>query len=526
MNPKYFNLFLAITGPVLLWLAWPPLPLTFFLFVAWLPLLFIADNTTSWKKFFRYTYLHMLLWNLLVTWWVAMSTLPGGLSAFLANSLIMCIPWLLYFFIKKYVRQVVALTALLAFWITYEYIHHNWDLSWPWLALGNAFASRPSWVQWYEYTGTSGGTMWILLANILLFSAVKIYRQKGRNSWYFATVSAFFAVICVPILFSFFIQKRTLALHHNKYNVIVVQPNVDPWDEKFEPGKHQEQLQKLISLSKQNADVNTALVVWPETAIPQATEETTLQQNSFLIPMWDFLKSNPQLNLLTGLEGYRHFSSKVSRFAKPFPDGDGYYESYNSAALFDSNSVQIYHKSKLVPGVEVLPGFLNFMSPVFEKFGGTGGGYAIDTVSRVLHTTNHTFNITPAICYESVYGNYLSSFNRQGADIICIITNDGWWGNTAGHRQHKDYARLRAIESRKWVARSANTGISCFIDPYGNVVQQLGWDKAGALKQNVASFVTKTFYTRHGDFISKIFQWVSMAFLLLLMILAVTGKRI
>lgn len=466
----------------------------------------------------------MLLWNLLVTWWVAMSTVPGGLSAFLANSLIMCIPWLLYFFLKKHIPQFVALLALIAFWITYEYIHHNWDLSWPWLALGNAFASRPNWVQWYEFTGASGGTLWVLLANILLFAGFKIYRQQGRSISYFTYIIAFFAVICLPVIISVFVQKRTLTLHHNKYNVVVVQPNIDPYDEKFEPGKQNAQLQKLITLSQQQIDANTALVVWPETAVPQATEETTLRQNTFLIPMWDFLKRNPQLNLLTGLEGYKYFDSRVSRFAKPHPDGQGFYEAYNSAALFDSANIQIYHKSKLVPGVEVLPAFLGFMGPIFEKFGGTTGGYARDSFARVLHTTNNSFNITPAVCYESIYGDYLADFNRQETDIICIITNDGWWGNTAGYKQHKDYARLRAIESRKWVARSANTGISCFIDPYGNVVQQLDWEQEGALKQTVSAIVTETFFTKHGDLLSKIFLWIAMAFLLLLIFMIVKRR--
>lgn len=525
MNSKYSNLILAALGPVLLWLAWPPLSITFLLFVAWLPMLFMANNIQNWRKFFQYTFLHMLLWNLLVTWWVAMSTVPGGLSAFLANSLIMCIPWLLYFFIKKHVSQIVSLLALVAFWIAYEYIHHNWDLSWPWLALGNAFASRPGWIQWYEYTGASGGTLWILLVNILLFMALTIYRYEGRSRKYFACIISAFMVICLPILISFFIQKRTFTLHHNKYNVVVVQPNIDPWDEKFEPGKQQAQLQKLIHLSQQQIDANTALVVWPETAVPQATEETTLRQDPFLAPVWEFLKNNPQLNLLTGIEGYRYFETRVSRFAKPFQNGQGFYESYNSATLLDSSTAQIYHKSKLVPGVEVLPGFLSFMGPVFDKFGGTSGGYARDSIARVLRTSNNNFNITPAVCYESIYGDYLADFNRHGADLICIITNDGWWGNTAGYKQHKDYARLRAIESRKWVARSANTGISCFIDPYGNVVQQLSWDKEGALKQTVGALVTETFYTKYGDVISRIFSWIAVAFLLLLIFMIFKKRK-
>ncbi|MFT4092391.1 MAG: apolipoprotein N-acyltransferase [Niabella sp.] len=511
------NLLLSVLGGVLLWVAWPTSPFTLFIFIAWVPLLFVAENTGSWKKFFGYTYVHMLIWNVLTTWWVAKASLAGGLSAFFANSLVMCIPWLLQYFTLKNIKGFAGTLSIVFYWLTFEYIHQNWDLSWPWLTLGNAFATYPGWVQWYEYTGTSGGSLWVLLSNILVFHVLKLYREEGRTIRYFKNAIAWIALLFIPILFSFFI-KNSLTLLHNKYNVVVVQPNIDPWDEKFEAGKEEAQLQKLIALSQKEIDENTALVVWPETAIPIGVNESKLKENRFLVPLWGFIKNNPGINLLTGLEGYREFDSRVSRYARKIPGENAYYEAYNSAVLLDSQHIQIYHKSKLVPGPEVLPWFVSFLGPVFEKFGGTAGGYARDTAAHNFVTTNNTFTITPAICYESIYGDYLADFNRKGSNLICVITNDGWWGNTQGYKQHENYARLRAIESRKWVARSANTGISCFIDPYGNIVQQLGWNKKGALKQTVAAFVTETFFTKNGDIISKI-AGVTAAVILILAVI-------
>ncbi len=146
--------------------------------------------------------------------------------------------------------------------------------------------------------------------------------------------------------------------------------------------------------------------------------------------------------------------------------------------MFDSSTVLIYHKSKLVPGVETLPGFLKFLDKLFEKFGGTTSGYARNSGAEILTATKSRFRVAPAVCYESIYGDYMSAFMRKGANVICIITNDGWWGNTPGYRQHMNYARLRAIENRKWVVRSDNTGISCFIDPSGHVINPQPWDKA------------------------------------------------
>ena len=522
-SSKYSTFLLSILGALLLWAAWPNSPFTFLIFVAWLPLFFLADRLLGWKQFLGYTFFMMLAWNVLTTWWIAKSTIPGGIAAFVVNSLIMCIPWMLYYFSQKYFSRVIAGLAFISFWITYEYIHHNWDLSWPWLTLGNAFATRTAWVQWYEYTGSTGGTLWILLSNVLLFHVLKLYAEEGRSIRYFKNMIAWVLLLSLPVFISRMINANPV-LEHNKYNAVVVQPNFDPWDEKFEAGKQEAHLQKLIALSQQNIDANTALVVWPETAIPFQTDEQRLKDNLLLSPLWGFVKHNPQINLLTGLEGVKQFDKKVSRFAQKFRDVNFYYEMYNSALLADSSSIQIYHKSKLVPGVEVLPSFLNFMAPIFDKFGGTTGGYAKDSIARVLATTNGSFKIAPAICYESIYSNYLTAFMRHDANLICIITNDGWWGNTQGYKQHMNYARLRAIENRRWVARSANTGISCFIDPKGNIIQQLPWNVQGSIKQDIAAFVTKTFFAKHGDYLSKIFSVLSIILSLLLLYLAFSKK--
>ncbi|GAB3017285.1 apolipoprotein N-acyltransferase [Niabella terrae] len=503
ISSRYRNLLLAVAGALLLWAAWPVSPLTLLIFIAWLPLLQIAEQSRSAGKFFGLTYLHMVLWNLLTTWWVAKASIIGGASAFFANSLLMCLPWMLYYWTKKHLSQPLALLSLAAYWLSFEYLHQHWDLSWPWLTLGNVFATHPNWVQWYEYTGSSGGSLWVLLSNLLVFYTLQTYGREGRSLRYFRAALSWIALLFLPILISYFV-KSNLTLLHQKYNVVVVQPNVDPYA-KIQGIDAGRQLQTLIRLSESQIDSQTALVVWPETAIPARLNEDWLQDEPFIQPVRYWLTWHPNLSLLTGIEGYRNFRVPHSRYATPYRDGSGYYESYNSAGLMDTSRTRIYHKSKLVPGVEVLPGFLAFMAPVFEKFGGTGGGYARDSVARNLTTLQGQFTITPAICYESIYGEYLSEFNRRGSNLICVITNDGWWGDTPGYRQHMNYARLRAIESRKWVARSANTGISCFIDPYGNIVQQLGWEQQGALKQKLAAYITDTFFTKYGDLTSRLF---------------------
>jgi apolipoprotein N-acyltransferase len=512
---KVHPLLLSLLSGLLLFAAWPVSPLTFLIFIAFVPLLWLEQQMTRQSRFFGWTYLTMLAWNISTTWWVLNSTIPGGASAILANSLLMCIPWLGFYNVKRRLGPAMGYVSLVIFWLTFEYIHLNWELSWPWLTLGNVFASHPGWVQWYEFTGTSGGSLWVLAANSLVFLLLSKRLSARRpvpgipKLRLFTGIVLLGALLIFPLLLSWLlgrnVERQSLAPGTRARGIILVQPNVDPWDEKFAAGKQEAQLQKLIRLSESQIDSNTSLVVWPETAVPVPINEDEMKSSYFMAPVWNFLKRHPSINLLTGVEGFRFYPERdKTPYSIRVPQSDIYQDSYNSAVLLDSTTFQVYHKSKLVPGVETLPSFLKFMSPVFDKFGGTTGGYARQGERTVLTTFNNTYHIAPAVCYESIYGEFMSNYVRNGADLIVVITNDGWWGNTAGYRQHENYARLRAVETRRWIARSANTGISCFIDPAGAVIDPQPWDKTAVIKRDVPVSRTMTFYSRYGDILSKV----------------------
>lgn len=511
---RFSDLFIALASAVLLWAAWPVSPLTILIFVAWIPLLWLESTVTKRKRFFALTYITMFTWNILTTWWIWNASVPGAIAAFFANSFLMCIPWLGFSVAKKWLGETAGYISLIAFWMCFEFIHlQDWGLSWPWLTLGNVFAAHPAWIQWYQYTGTSGGTLWVLVVNILLFLHFKRNFRSAAGRSYKYMIPAVLALM-LPILLS-----TTLGINKKKPadtpNVVVVQPNIDPYEKIF-TGSIEAQVQKLINLSEQNIDENTGLVVWPETALFLANgiEESTMKQNMFLNNLWRFLQRHPQITLFTGIESYKAYDSKKTSTAREASPGF-YYDSFNGSVLVDSSGpVSFYHKSMLVPGVETLPWFLKFIDSWFEKFGGTTAGYARQAERTVLTDTRHGFKIAPAICYESIYGEYMSKYVKNGANIICIITNDGWWGNTPGHKQHMNYARLRAIETNRWVARSANTGISCFIDPYGNIYDQQPWDKAASIRYNVPLNTSETFYVKHGDIVSRIMIVLSIVFIL------------
>jgi apolipoprotein N-acyltransferase len=506
----YKNLFLSLSSGILLWLSWPVSPLTFFIFFAFVPLLLLETAVRSRLSFLGWTYLTLLIWNIGSTWWICNSTLPGGVAAIVLNSLLMCIPWMAFYAVKRRKGWKAGYFSLLIFWMTFEYIHLNWELSWPWLTIGNVFASQPGWIQWYEYTGSSGGSFWVMLMNILVTLTILRYQQSEQRRLNLKYLSVTLLALLLPFLISLVIlnsAKKKYSSAAGGKNIVVVQPNIDPYM-KFESGMQEGQLQTLINLSESQIDSATGLLVWPETALnlPTGIDLDRVNEQPYLLPLKQMLTRHPQLTLLTGIEGVRYFSEENrTDLSRAIPDAGYYYETYNAAMIMTATgSRQFYNKSKLVPGVETLPSFLRVLASWFEQFGGTGGGYTGQKERTVLKDPANGYLIAPAICYESIFGEFLTGYSRNGANIICIITNDGWWANTSGHKQHMQYARLRAIENRRWIARSANTGISAFVSPLGEILKPQPWDKPAAIKLKVAPLTELVFFARHGDIISRI----------------------
>jgi len=517
---KIHPFLLSLASGLLLFAAWPSSPLTLVIFFAFIPLLWLEQQGIRRKKFFGWVYLTMVIWNASTTWWIWNASAPGALGAILLNSLIMCLPWLGFHFIKARLGAKIGYPALVALWLTFEFIHlHNWGLSWPWLTLGNVFAGHPGWVQWYEFTGTSGGSLWILVLNISIFQLIsKNSFRKLPTVPLSRTLGLFTAPLLLSSIVSPDLGKSSVSVApHPASNVVIIQPNIDPY-EKISTGSFDAQLGKLIRLSDTAIDSNTTLVVWPETALymDNGINEDNMRSNFFLNPLWDFLRRHPKIKLLTGVESYRTYRTGTqSSTSRRVPNTDLYVDDYNAAVILDSTGpLQFYHKSRLVPGVETLPFFLHFLDALFEKFGGTTAGYTGQPDRTPLPTSNHSYTIAPAVCYESIYGEFMSEYVTNGADLIAIITNDGWWGNTPGYHQHEAYARLRAIETRHWIVRSANTGVSCIIDPAGHIAQSRPWAQAAFIKAYVPPTQEKTFYVKYIDIVS----WLAVIATILLAI--------
>ncbi len=481
--------------------------------VALVPLLLI-ENQVSVRRLrssnvFVHSYITFFIYNLGTTWWIWNASPGGAVMAFVLNSLIMAIVFQLFHFTKKHLGSKIGYFSLLLIWIGFEYVHYHWELSWPWLNLGNTFANMPYLVQWYSVLGVLGGSMWILLCNMMVFKIADGMLTKETLKMQQSRLLKLAALVFIPVSISL-IQYFTYEEFGVDTEVVVTQPNIDPYNEKF-TGSVKEQLDKICDLADLKATEKTDFVLAPETALPFSFYEDEVRRIIYYPYLVERKAKWKLSSLLIGASTQKYFKYKRSRASVKIQGGPGYEEYYNSSMLIDHlDRPSFIHKSKLVLGVEKVPysNIFPFLETLAINNGGTSGTLGIEDESQVFRTGGMT--VAPVVCYESIYGGFIAEQCKKGAELIFVITNDGWWGDTPGYKQHMAFSRLRAIENRKSVARSANTGISCFINQRGDVMQTTGWWTTASIKATLKRNNQKTFYTRFGDVIGRAFAMVSL----------------
>ncbi|MEM1322081.1 MAG: apolipoprotein N-acyltransferase [Bacteroidota bacterium] len=512
---------LASLSGLLLSLGFPPSPLTPLVFIGFIPLFMAVSEITDGqapraKQVLRYGFNAFILWNILTTFWVANTAFIAGVIAIVANSLLMCIPLILFYYTRRAFSGRFSYWPFVVYWITFEYLHMQWELTWPWLTLGNSFAQYPSWVQWYEYTGCFGGSLWILVVNVLGYQGWLKYRAEGAGALRKALLRPTLLLL-LPLLGS-------LAIYFNyeeqgaRREVVAVQPNFEPHYEKFEIPQPA-QLQRFLKLSEAALTDSTDYLVFPETSFRRINQRS-LGGNKAIRELQRFVNRYPRLKLVTGLSSYKIYEEGEahSPAVREEVRSNGktlYWESYNSAVQITSGDpeIPVYLKSKLVPGAEIFPyrRLLFFFKPLVDAL---GGALVLGRQPERSVFFDQQLSVAPIICYESVFGEYVTGYVRKGANALFIVTNDGWWDNTAGHRQHLQFARLRAVETRRSIARSANVGTCAFINQRGDVSQPTAYGEVGAIRETIQFNTQVTFYTRWQDMIARLALFTSILFLL------------
>ena len=510
-------------------------------FIALVPLFFFNHQFLLEKRslglVFFFNYSAFFTWNFCTTFWVYFASPWGSVAAILLNTLFTTCAFMLGVWISKKHYARLHFLPIAAAWIFWEFLHQHWDLSWTWLTLGNVFANSQMLVQWYEITGVLGGSLWILAINFLATSFLlrfkkRIFRQA-------------ILVFTLPTLISLFLlQLRKQIPQNNGVNVLVVQPNIDPYTEKFGTAGWQLLMESLKKVYAQFAHQKIDHIILPETAISEDFSYYIQNQQIIFNGIWEH-----QLEKSAHLQAFQQLTAKYFPKARVLGGMDAQslsdaawpahcvypsatatqttntalfcYQNHNAAFWMQkAHQLASYNKSKLVVGVELFP-FYSILYPLFSSWmanlGGTSGTLGIAKEVRVFEDEKLNVKIAPIICYESVYGAFVGKMVQKGANLLYIITNDGWWGNTPGYVQHQAYAQLRAIETRKWIARSANTGISSFIDPLGRSYQKTLYNERTGVSQTIYPNDIQTFYVLFGDYLAYLAAGLLLFYFILLL---------
>lgn len=484
------------------------------------------------KRIWIYHYSAFVLWNAFTTFWVCNATVGGGLFAIFANAFQMSLIFGLFRLSKRKFSGALPYIFLALTWIAWERFYFDAEISWPWLVLGNSFA-RTIWaVQWYEFTGTLGGSLWIWACNLGIFGLLV---SLSDGSWSGFNIKAKSAS-CIGLLTLFILPPVVSGAIGKQYEnameadesleVLIIQPNIDPYN-KFQAMTQDQQnallegmMAKELAPRKADSCSTPLLVVAPETFTGDIVCGDYPRSRTWR-RMTSFLEDYPGVNLLFGASSYDYiYADKAPSYTARHIREGLWLEAHNSALMTDGTArTEIFHKSKLVVAVEHTP-YPAIFCKIDDLLGGVMGRCVGQDEISLLHVKAGEAEIPVgcAVCYESVFGEYYTDYIRKGARAMTIITNDAWWGDTPGYRQHLSYASLRAIETRRAIARCANTGISAIVSPSGKILKPTPWWEQASIKSDIPLRDDLTFFVSHGDITGRICTFL---FCLLLLALAV-----
>ncbi len=517
-------LLLALISAILLSVSWPTYGVPFFIFFALVPLLMMEHEISKFSKMknkgwmvFGLSYLTFIVWNIVTTGWLYGSKNPDGSHSLMAvvfpvlvNSLLYSLVFQLYHWYKNWQGTYFGLAFFVAIWMSFEKFHLGWELTWPWLNLGNVFSDYPKLIQWYDTLGATGGSFWILLVNVMIFYTLRIWQAGRKQKSLWINSSIVLGLIILPMIISLMKYNSFDEKPSGEVSVLLLQPDLDPYHEKYSKDSLTI-LNDLLSLAQKNSTGKIDFYIAPETALPGygSISERGIEKSILMDSLRKFTAKHPGSVFATGISSHKFFPNGLEASKNAYKTSQGLMvESYNTAVQVSENQkTQIYHKGKLVPGVEIFP-YMNVLKPLLGNaminLGGTVASLGIDEERKIFKNPFNKGKLAPIICYESIYGEFTTEYVKKGANFLAIMTNDSWWGVTQGHQQLLSYAKLRAIETRREIARAANSGISAHINALGDVQEDTFYGDETALPAKIKLYEEKTFYVRAGDLLSRV----------------------
>jgi apolipoprotein N-acyltransferase len=443
-------------------------------------------------------YISIFIWNL-DNFWIFQVDKTGGILTLLLNSFIISLPFLLLVWVRKRSFNFRFMLFPVAY-LFMELMHINWQLAFPLLTLGNGLANNPALIQWYEYTGVLGGSLWIILVNILIFKLLLLIIYKNAtNLKRSVTLNSLYLMMSIglPILISNYIFGN----YHERgqeVEVVAVHSNIDCYSLKY-TFTNEMLVNEYMNYTLSNITQNTEYIFWPETAIAQPVYIDSLNTSAVIKQIAHKLKGFPKVKLISGIVlrekivsptewvGVREDKKLGCRFRE-----------YNAAIQFipANNSIEIKTKHKCVPFTEVTP-YPKFLS-YFKKFIKSLGGYSFATSEKYGYNLFYAGNnicVRPMICYESVFPD--ANPGKGGGSFNCVILNEGWYKNLKVSAQFMYLSGIRAIEGRRCIVRSSNVGISGMVSQKGESSNTISIFGKNSFRSKVFLNNKQTFYSRY-----------------------------
>jgi apolipoprotein N-acyltransferase len=456
------------------------------------------------------------------TWWISgwWGSDPwlkaAGVATNFVHPVLFTVPVIAYAFVRARRGTGVALVALPFLWTAWEWLAQLPELSFPWLMLGNSQTYDIAKIQFIEYTGVYGATFWIVAINAALFALLR-QTLSGAVAVRSRRFALWLGAIALALLIPEVHGRIVLAGRDDGpvLRVGIAQPDMDPYEKWGAGDTPIGKLRNLTALYDSIASIaKPDLILWPETAVPFYLLQPTYRDE------WTWLRNHIDstgVALLTGFPDLKWYEGEGPAGARKLQDGSASYQSFNSSILIQPFfEPQIYHKSRLtpmserIPYLDVIPGLQNMLT---WGVGISNWGLGNDTTVFSFRTSRLRARTWAMICYETLYPSFVAGFAARGAGFFGVITNDGWFGNSSGPYQLQQYTVLRAIESRRAVARCANNGVSCFIDRYGRVTQPTRFATRGWIAGEIRINEAVTLFSRWGDWFAMLCAVAAALFL-------------
>ena len=467
--------------------------------IAFVPL-FAAIEHESLTKAFWLGWIAGCIHFLGTLYWVTVTmVLYGNLSKFFSGvallllvmylALYIAIFCLLLRFLHRYTTIPLLISAPVL-WVGLEYLRSFFIIGFPWNFLGYSQFLTPQVTQIADITGVYGVSFLIIFVNAGLYTLLNSDTLRITKV---RTVIAMLCFVGFCIGYSLIKLPSANAMADNvssdeetseRVKIAVVQGNIDQnikWDR-----EHRQQIfDTYVDLSRKVLDEKPDMIVWPETAVPFVFQYDPVYKKQLL----DVVRNLHTFLLFGGLD--------IVPVSTPER-----YHSLNSAFLLspEGDILAKYDKILLVPFGEYVPfeKLLFFVERITTAIGKVRPGktFEVMTFKQIPFST--------VICFEVIFPNLVRKFVDRGAQFLLTITNDAWFGKTSASYQHFAMVTFRAIENRVAFARSANTGISGFIDPYGRILDESDIFVEDALVHDIPLRETTTFYTRYGDIFARL----------------------